>query len=188
MDDDDVQSMIAELAELILQQGLSAEVREKAKNLSAKIGFDDLDELKHLFHNPPREAKIYDVSTHGLGGWLSACQFAAFELILNVGEPALPFLRQIAWGDYDWTQGNAIEIMIRLAAKGINRDEIIEEIKMNFPDIGYEAQLYAIEPLIPLLETDNDLKLVVDRMTECFAFAEIYKEVTASETDRTIGH
>lgn len=179
MDDDDIQGTIAELAELILQQGLSAEVREKAKDLSAKVGFDDLDELKHLFHNPPPEPKVYDTAKHGLGGWLSACQFAAFELIFNVGQPALPFLRQIAWGDYDWTQGNAIEIMIRFAAIGIERDEIIEEIKMNFPDIGYEAQLYALEPLIPLLKTDKDLKSVVDRMTECFAFAEIYKEVTA---------
>ena len=182
MDDDDIQDMIAELAELILQQGLSAKVREKAKDLAANISLDDLIELKHLFHNPPREPKIYDVGTHGLGGWLSACQFAAFELIFDVGEPALPFLRQIAWGDYDWTQGNAIEIMIRLAAKGIKTDKIIKEIKSKFPDISYEAQLYTIEPLIPLLANDTDLKSVVDRLTECFAFAEIYKEVAAPET------
>jgi len=157
MDDDDIQDMIAELAELILQQGLSEKVREKAKDLSPKISLEDLIELKHLFHNPPREPKIYDVGTHGLGGWLSACQFAIFELIFNVGEAALPFLRQIAWGDYDWTQGNAIEIMIRFAAKGIKTDEIIEEIKTRYPDIRYEAQLYAIEPLIPLLANDTCL-------------------------------
>ncbi len=177
-DDDDIEDVIAELAELILREGLSDAVRQKAEQASAAIGLEDITGIQDLFHYPPPEPQGYDVATHGLGGWLSACQFAAFELTYNIGEPALPFVRKIAWGPYDWTQGNAIELLIRFAADGVCREELIEEIKALFPDIRYEAQLYALEPLIPRLETDKGLKSVVDRLVECVAFDEVYKELT----------
>jgi len=48
-----------------------------------------------------------------LGQWLTARQFAIFEILFFVGSPALPFLKKVAFGPYDWSQGNAIEIYIR---------------------------------------------------------------------------
>lgn len=178
MDNDELHDIVTKLAEAILADGLSDKLRDNAKDASAKIGTDDFGELKRLFHNPPPEPEIYDVRKHGLGGWLSACQFAAFELIFHVGEPALPFIREIAWGPYDWTQGNAIELMIRFAAMGIKTDEIVKEIKWNFPDIRYEAQLYAIEPLLPRLKSDDGLRSVFDRLKHCYAFDTVYTELT----------
>jgi hypothetical protein len=48
---------------------------------------------------------------------------AAFEILYNLGEAALPLLRKIAFGEYDWTQGNAIEILRRWAAEGVDREQ-----------------------------------------------------------------
>ena len=168
---------VARLAALILDGGLSDEFRGQAVKLAASISEEDITDLERLFHDPPPEPDTYDFRKHGLGGWISACQFAAFELLYNLGEPALPFLRKVAWGPYDWTQGNAIEIMIRLAARGIATEAIVEDVKRRFPDIRYEAQLYALEPLMPLLDTDETLADLFDRLKHCVAFAETYAEL-----------
>ncbi|MGI9413848.1 MAG: hypothetical protein ACR2PM_09265 [Hyphomicrobiales bacterium] len=178
-EDRSIAGHVAELAELILRDGMSDAFRLEAGKAAATLEPDDLDDLRHLLHHPPPEPEMFDTATHGLGGWLSACQFAAFELVYTIGEPALPFLRKIAWGEYDWTQGNAIEIMIRLAARGVATDAIVEEVKRNFPDIRYEAQLYTLEPLLPLLDADDRLKAVIGRLDHCVAFADIHKELTA---------
>jgi len=168
---------VARLAALIIDSGLSDEFRGQAAKLAGSISEDDITDLEHLFHPPPPEPDTYDFQKHGLGGWISACQFAAFELLYNMGEPALPFLRKIAWGPYDWTQGNAIEIMIRFAARGIATEAIVEDVKRNFPDIRYEAQLYALEPLMPLLDTDEKLVELFDQLKHCAAFAGIHAEL-----------
>jgi len=178
-DDVDIEDLVAGLAELVLREGLCPAFRRKAQDAAKMVDADDIDEFKYLFHNPPPEPADFDTAVHGLGGWLSACQFAAFELIYAIGEPALPFLKPIAWGPYDWTQGNAIELLIRFAAAGIQKDELINEIKALFPDVRYEAQLYAVEPLLPRLATEEGLKAVVDRLrAECVAFNDICKEVS----------
>ena len=110
---------VSELAELLLHEGLSAGFRTRAAALSMGLDRDDVDDLTWLMHRELREPQSYDAAQHGLGGWISACQFAVFELLYNIGEPALPALREIAWGEYDWTQGNAIELLIRFAADGV---------------------------------------------------------------------
>jgi len=168
---------VARLAALILDSGLSDEFRAQAEKLAGSISEEDVTDLERLFHHPPPEPDTYDFQKHGLGGWISACQFAAFELLYNMGEPAMPLLRKIAWGPYDWTQGNAIEIMLRFAARGIATEAIVEDVKQNFPDIRYEAQLYALEPLMPLLDTDEKLAELFDRLKNCTAFAETYAEL-----------
>ena len=175
-----LKNTIATLADIVLREGLSKEFCEKAKEASPIISVESISELKGHFHNTPRESKTYDVLEHGYGGWLSACQFSLFEMIFCVGEPALSFVRDIAWGPYDWTQGNAIEILIRFAADGINSDEIIEEINLNFPHISYEAQLYAIEPLISRLDTNENIRTIFDELMQCAEFEAAYKEVTRS--------
>ncbi|KAB0548924.1 hypothetical protein F7R01_15980 [Pseudomonas argentinensis] len=100
-----------------------------------------------------------------------------FEILFNMGAKAIPFIREIAWGEYDWTQGNAIELLIRFAANGVQRKEIIAEIKRNYPVIRYEAQLYAIQPLIPKLQGNSSLRAVFDELLDIEDFKESYDEL-----------
>jgi len=130
-----------------------------------------------MIQKPPDVPPSYSVKKHGLGGWLSACQFSIFELIYNFGESALPMVREIAWGEYDWTQGNAIELLIRFAAKGIKREEIISEIKKNFPNIRHEARLYAIQPFLPKFKKDPEIKKVFKELMQVEDFKESYEEL-----------
>lgn len=182
----ELNAIIARLADYLLTHRIDARFRELAREESASVSLEQLDQLRSLFHDPPPQSDVYDVKQYGLGGWLSACQFAIFELVYNLGEEALPFIRDIAWGEYDWTQGNAIELLLRFAAEGIRTEEILAEIKTNFPQIRFEAQLYCMQPLLPELEQNAQLKAIFDELrNEIEEFQRAYAELTeeAEETD-----
>ncbi|QDU02070.1 hypothetical protein V6x_17580 [Gimesia chilikensis] len=175
----ELNAIISRLAEHLLTQGIDDRFRELAREEAKLVSVVQLDQLRNMFHNPPPQSDAYDPQQHGLGGWLSACQFAIFELIYNLGADALPFIREIAWGEYDWTQGNAIELLLRFAAEGIRTEEILAEIKANYPQIRFEAQLYGIQPLLPELEQNAPLKAIFDQLrTEIEEFQRAYAELT----------
>lgn len=180
----ELNAIISRLAEHLLTQGIDDRFRELAREESQQVSVAQLDQLRKMFHDPPPQSDAYDLQQHGLGGWLSACQFAIFELIYNLGADALPFIREIAWGEYDWTQGNAIELLLRFAAEGIRTEEILAEIKTNFPQIRYEAQLYCMQPLLPELEQNASLKSIFDQLrNEIEEFEEAYAELTEEVVD-----
>ena len=160
----DADLAIAALARDVLSGIKRVDFQQRARELAAGIEADDLNYLHSQFHAPPAEPPEYDFARHGLGGWLSACQFAIFELVFQLKAEAIPFLRKIAWGPYDWTQGNAIELLIRLAAENIETEEITAEIAANYPNIRYEAQLYTLEPLVPMAHDDAALAALLNRM------------------------
>ena len=169
------------LAEHLLLNGLNSQFREKAKEVSGCIAIEDLESLHKFLYDPPNKPSFYTVKKYGLGGWLSACQFSIFEIIYNIGEDAIPFIRKIAWGKYDWIQGNAIELLIRFASEGIQSATLISEIKEKYPNIRYEAQLYAIQPLVNNLETNQSLRKVFEQLFEIEDFKDAYEELTYVE-------
>lgn len=188
MASDDPQNILAgeaisTLAGMLLHDGVTEEFRTLASEKADAFAAADIPLLAAFLHAPPPAPPFYDPEVHGLGGWISACQFAVFELIVSFGEDALPFLRETAWGPYDWPQGNAIEMLIRLAAAGVRSDEIIAEIEARFPTIRDEAALYAIKPLLADLGADPDLKRVVDRLMAIEAFSDAYEELTWVDPD-----
>lgn len=178
-----IEASIASLAEHLLAGGATERFRALAKTDFDALCLSSPDELSRYFHHPPAESPQFDVHEHGLGGWLSSCQFAVFELIYNFGEDALPFLRKIAWGEYDWIQCNAIELMIRLAADGVATKEIIADIRAEFPGIRHEASLYAIEPLISRLDREPDLKRVFDQLLSIAEFKTAFDELMYVDPD-----
>jgi len=136
--------------------------RARAAAVALQLGPTAIDELRTRFHSPPRaEPPGFGPEQRGLGGWLSAWQFAIFELFFEFGSAALPVLRQVAFGEYDWTQGNAVEVLVRLAAKGIEREQIIAELRRAFPRLRVEAQLYSVGPLLEHAARDSAVATVV---------------------------
>ncbi|MFC3679462.1 hypothetical protein [Bacterioplanoides pacificum] len=175
--DSELDVVVRTLAEYLLSPSNLGEFRIKVKGLSKVISVENLSELKGMFNEPPKESELFSTEKHGLGGWLSVCQFAILELVYNLGPDALPFIREIAWGEYDWTQGNAIELLIRFAADGVEPEEIKNEIKQKFPRIRFEAQLYAIQPLLSEIENDIKLKNIFYDLMEIEEFKEAYEEL-----------
>ena len=141
------------------------EFRARAAVVAQALGPAVIGELCTRFHSPPRtEPPGFGPEQRGLGGWLSAWQFAIFELLFAFESAALPVLRQVAFGAYDWIQGNAIEVLARLAARGIDREQIIAELRREFPRLQVEAQLYSVGPLLYHAAQDPAVAAVVQEL------------------------
>lgn len=139
---------------------------------------DTLSTLFHSEHSPPRDlAERFP----GLGDWIAARQFAIFEMLYHFRETALPVLRRVAFGEYDWTQGNAIEILCRLAADGVDRERIIAEIRREFPCLRLEAQLYAVGPLLKQVAENPALADVLTRFEDLRAYRNVVRELSEAE-------
>src|SRR5262249_32951819 len=102
---------------------------ERAQRVAAQFGADLPVRLKARFHKATDAPPGFEPQVRGLAGWLSAWQFAIFEVLYYVREPALPLVRDIAFGDYDWIQGNAIELLCRWAAEGVEKERTLSDLK-----------------------------------------------------------
>lgn len=153
-----------------------ASFEAKANEMAKELGSEAIELLPRFFHNPPVKPTELEGKFTGLSGWLSACQFAAFELLFQLGEEALPTIRNVAFGPYDWTQGNAIEVLIRFATENIQREQILAELNSEISNIQYEAIHYALAPLLFQAKTNPELFDTLNQITD-EEFQEILQEV-----------
>jgi hypothetical protein len=158
----DVAKAITSVATCIVES--DASFRQRAREVAQKFGPERILTLPQFFHNPSKKPNNLEEHFNGLGHWMSVCQFAAFEILYNLGEAALPLLRKIAFGEYDWTQGNAIEILCRLAAEGVDREQIISDLRRELPDMRYEAHLYAAGPMLKQAATNPAIAEVLQSL------------------------
>ena len=154
------------------------EFLRKARQAAEALGSESIEVMAKMFHDEPSPPPELADRFPGLGNWIAARQFAIFEIFYNLGESALPVLRRVAFGEYDWTQGNAIEVLCRLAANGIQRDSIVAEIQREFPKLRYEAQLYAVGPILKQAETNSQLANVLAEFEVVPEYREIVEELT----------
>jgi len=154
-----------------------SELRVRAKTVATELNptsIDVLAGLSHSEHTPPPELAG---SFPALGQWIAARQFAIFEIFYYLGKSSIPTLKRIAFGKYDWTQGNAIEILCRLAADGVNRDDIVDALIVHLPSIRDEAHGYALGPLLSQAEKNHALKMVIERLLVVPEFRESYENI-----------
>jgi hypothetical protein len=141
--------------------------RERAAVVARQLGPSVIAELSTRFHSPLRpEPNGFGYEQCGLSGWLSIWQAAIFELLFQFGKAALPIIRQVAFGEYDWTQGNAVEVLIRLAAAGIEREQIIADLQREFPKLRCEATLYSVGPVLHHAAADPAVAAVVRELED----------------------
>lgn len=141
--------------------------RARAATVARELGPAAIEELATRFHSPPRpEPPGFGYEQRGLGGWLSTWQFAVFELFFQFGTSALPVLRAVAFGKYDWTQGNAVEVLVRLAAAGVERERTVTDLRREFPNFRYEATLYSVGPLLHHAARDPAIAVVVRELED----------------------
>lgn len=139
--------------------------RSKAKEIAGKIGSDSISIIPSFFHYPPSMPEELKSHFNGLGSWLLVCQFASFELLYHFGRESLPIIKEVAFGEYDWTQGNALELLVRFAADNIEREQIVEELNQQLPDVRYEALHYAIGPLLAQSKGNPKIGEVLELIT-----------------------
>jgi hypothetical protein len=154
----------------------------RAQTVARELGASGIAQLAaqlHSEHSPPAELQN---QFPRLGQWMAARQFAIFEVLYWVGPSSLPLLRQVAFGEYDWTQGNAIEILCRLAADGVECEVTIEQLRTFIPSARYEALVYAAGPLMKHAKSNPELERVVRELLIVPAFAEVYNELSHAQT------
>ena len=176
-------SIAAAIADVAARIDDIDQFRAAAAEVALKLGADSIEPLSQRFHSAPESPDGFGPEQRGLGGWLSAWQFAIFEVYFNLGEDALPVLRRVAYGEYDWTQGNAVEVLCRLASSGVEKDAIIDELRREFPKLRYEAQLYAVQPLLSQAVTNPALAAILDELSEVEEFRETIAELTDENVD-----
>lgn len=171
---DELQRDIRWIAE---SSNTSKTFRERAKKTAEKRGSRDLELLAGLFHSESEPPDHLRAQFPRLGQWMAACQFAVFEVLYNIGPPSLPLLRRTAFGEYDWTQGNAIEVLCRLAADGVQPDQILAEIEQHAPSIRDEALYYAAGPLKLAAAQNPSLQALVPRLLQISEFKNAWDSV-----------
>ncbi|APW63489.1 hypothetical protein BSF38_05060 [Paludisphaera borealis] len=158
-----------------------AAFRAKAREVAERLGSSAIPKLRWRFHRSTAAPPGFTIRERGLTAWMSYWQFAIFEIVYNFREQALPMLRKVAFGEYDWTQGNAIEVMCRLAAEGIDRDRTLADLKKKMPGMRDEALGYAAAPLLQLAKYDLRLAAVVDELRQVDEFENAVRDIIATD-------
>lgn len=153
---------------------------ERAKQAALELGPGSIPQLAKQFHSehspPPELATQFS----RLGHWIHARQRAIFEIFYYFRESAIPVLRRVAYGKYDWTQGNAIEVLCRLAAEGINTDSTVTELRAALPGMRFEALLYGFGPLLHRATLDAKLEQLLNRFADIPEYNEAVAELKSA--------
>ncbi|WP_276484294.1 hypothetical protein [Paraflavitalea pollutisoli] len=138
--------IIATLAAIAVkdQDAFEAAAREQAGNMT----LPQLKEMYHLLHNPPPVPEGVSQPDAGGSEWQVACQYAVFELAYHFYPDTEAFVREAAFGEYDWTQSIALEVLCRWYLEGKLPVSIIEDIDSRIQDMDYETRHYLAQALI----------------------------------------
>ncbi len=142
------------------------EFQRRARSVAQDLGPDAIEVLPRFFHHPPVQPGEQKNPSGRLGQWLATCQAAIFEILYFLGEPALPLLRRVAYGSYDWTQPLAIDILCRFAMEGLERERIDQELGEAIPEINYDAVLYSREYLAKVTLTAPKIRVAYKNLIE----------------------
>lgn len=135
-----------------------------AKQAASNISVDDLPYLRSKLHLPPPVHQDINENELGLGEWLSICQYAIFELVYQLDIRGLGFLKSIAFGEYDWTQATALEVICRLYVDSKAPTDTIEEIDIRLGNMRYETHLYFAQALIRRRERDPAFNNIIKQI------------------------
>jgi hypothetical protein len=72
----------------------------------------------------------------------------------------------VAFGEYDWTQANATEVLCRLALKGVETERTAEDIADSLPDWRYEQQMRVCDPVAQLAARSERLLAAYEKLAD----------------------
>jgi hypothetical protein len=149
-----IDDLIASVAVLV---DAPEQLRVRAQIVAEQLGIGSIPQLRLRLRKIPPAPPGFGPETRGLSGWIAIWLYAIFEILFHFRKAALPLLREVAFGEYDWTQANAIDILCRFAEAGIERRQIVGELCRNVPGMRFEAQYYAAPYLERLAEQEPRL-------------------------------
>jgi hypothetical protein len=151
--------------------------QKQAQAAARELGPTSAQTLASLCH-PERDspAELKD-KFPTLGHWVLARNLAIFEILYHFREAALPALRQAAFGEADWKQSNAIEIMCRFASEGLLRNEILEELKRELPHLSRYTLDCALRPIMRQAMKSKAMQDVLNELLTIKELQDAYDEI-----------
>lgn len=150
----EIDDAIVQLATTLLSQG-DEPFEKAAQTAGPQLTSEDLVYLKGKLHNPPEALPDTPTESLGLGQWMALCQYVIFELVFRMESGNKAFLEEIAYGEYDWTQATALEVMCRLHVEGKLPSTIVQEIDEKLAEMRYETHLYFSRALFVRAKRDE---------------------------------
>jgi hypothetical protein len=181
----EVEKELAEVAVYLGEQDVAA-YQARAKSAAQNLGSSSIGVLPRFYHYPnnPEKPEHCRNKFNGLGEWMELCQTAAFEIVYNFKQIALPYLRTVAFGSYDWPQGLAVAAMCRLATEGIESEEIVADLRSELPSMREETYYRAASLLLGHVRETPAIRVTLDSL-EVPRFQEVLKELEQKqETQR----
>lgn len=142
---------------------------EQAKESAELLGSASISQLVKYFHNNPDEPEALKSVTakYGVFGvWMNICQNAIFEILYYFEEDSVRKLNEIAFGEYDWTQYKAIDILCRLANEGVQKDLFLNRIEQEIGDFRWEAYIPTLYSLAKMKD-DRVKKIFIAELQIC---------------------
>ena len=167
--------IISELGGTLLTDGKSFE--DDAKKKAAQLTGSNIDYLISKLHNPPVVDSRINEQQLGLGQWMAVCQYFIFELIYNVEPQPLELLKRFAFGEYDWTQATALEVICRMYINGKISYNIVEEIDKNLGSMRYETHLYFAQGMLARANKEDRFGDILNKITNT-DFQNAVKEIS----------
>jgi len=150
---------------------------EEAKKKAAQLTSENIDYLISKLHDPPMVDSRINEQHLRLGQWQAVCQYSIFELIYHVDSPPLKLLKRFAYGEYDWTQATALEVICRMYVNGEISYNIIEEIDDNLKSMRHETHLYLAQGLLARANKDSRFRDIINQFKNT-DFHNAVKELT----------
>jgi len=147
-----------------------------ARDVAERFGPSAVGVLRDHLHKAPARPTEFEYPNAPLGAWLSAWQFASFEVLCHLREPALKFVREVAFGAYDWTQGNAIEVLCRWAVEGLDRERTVRDLRYEATRMRPEALDCAVGPLLSRAVGNRALQELIDELRSIPEFEQACKD------------
>ena len=173
---ENIDNMISLLGYTLLSD--SKETFEEIAELKAKdLTENDIEHLKNKLHNPPEVYSEIDKKQLQLGQWLSVCQYVIFELFYNLHPHSIQIISAFAFGEYDWTQATALEVLCRWYVKGKVSVDTISEINTQMGNMRDETHYYLAKSLLIRQKRDVQFEKVINELNNEL-FREILKELS----------
>ncbi|MCX7746153.1 MAG: hypothetical protein N2645_04545 [Clostridia bacterium] len=153
--------------EKITQVASKINLREKFEDSAQEAAYE-MDEsyleiVASFIDNPPKMPKESSYKFAKPEEWSAACNSAAFEILYNFDEKAVPLFKDIAFNASGAHQKMALYFLLRLAKEDVNTNEVLEDIVQNTGLLSEESVLYTALCLSKFKDDNNGYK-ALDRI------------------------
>lgn len=156
-------------------------------HIEAKAAASSLtvDEMRIALENIASPTKPYPAAFDGsISAFMVGWQLAIIEIADHFDGMLVPELKAIAFGEYDWPQAQAIALLVRLAARGIQTEELVADIRRAIPTLErIESFDSAVEMLLARAEDDPALAKMLERFSDMPEYAQALEQLEDHEEE-----